>query len=112
LPSPNIFPEQAERRRGKTFERKCLPDRSRGWRTIPELPVQRQNRTIRMTKTVPPEVSYMAFVSDAPSNSRYHPLKVVVSGPERYSIQARPGYYADPPLKERCHPDRGPAPGG
>lgn len=53
-----------------------------------------------------PEVSYaMSFVSDADLNYRYRPLKVQVKRPGRYSIQARPGYYADPPPKARPSPE-------
>jgi hypothetical protein len=42
-----------------------------------------------------PEASYLiGFVPENPENGRYHKLRVRIAGPDSYSVQARPGYYA------------------
>jgi VWFA-related protein len=42
-----------------------------------------------------PEVSYLlGYTPDEPLNGKYHKLKVSVKSKDRYSVQARPGYWA------------------
>jgi VWFA-related protein len=42
-----------------------------------------------------PEVSYvLGFRQDEAGNGKYHKLKVALNGPNRYVVQARPGYFA------------------
>ena len=44
-----------------------------------------------------PEVSYvLGFRRNEAENGKYHKLKVTLSGPNPYVIQARPGYFASP----------------
>ena len=45
-----------------------------------------------------PEVSYvLGFRQNEAGNGKYHKLKVTLSGSNPYVIQARPGYFANPP---------------
>jgi hypothetical protein len=45
-----------------------------------------------------PEVSYvLGFRRNDAENGKYHKLKVTLSGSNPYTIQARPGYFANPP---------------
>lgn len=45
-----------------------------------------------------PEMSYvLGFRPNEAGNGKYHKLKVTLSGSNQYVIQARPGYFANPP---------------
>ena len=54
---------------------------------------------------IQPDVRYLlAFSSDAPRDGRYHPLKVKLTAPNHYEVEARPGYYAPNQKEARLSP--------
>jgi hypothetical protein len=54
---------------------------------------------------IQPDVRYLlAFSSDAPRDGRYHRLKVKLTAPNHYEVEARPGYYAPNEKEARLSP--------